>query len=92
MLSLPLLLRFDEGYRYRLDGTARVDDHDCYVVRFEPLKADASLTICDSVQGRTFETSKQLSDNLTLAGFIKVSVSSAAANSFVEVNAYATQL
>jgi hypothetical protein len=43
VLSLPLLLRFDEGYRYRLDGTARVDDHDCYVVRFEPLKADASL-------------------------------------------------
>ena len=43
MLSLPLLLRFDEGYRYRLDGTARVDGYDCYVVRFEPLKADASL-------------------------------------------------
>jgi hypothetical protein len=43
VLSLPLLLRFDEGYRYRLDGTARVDGHDCYVVRFEPLKADASL-------------------------------------------------
>ena len=43
VLSLPLLLRFDEGYRYRLDGTARVDDYDCYVVRFEPLKADASL-------------------------------------------------
>jgi hypothetical protein len=43
VLSLPLLLRFDEGYRYRLDGTARVEGYDCYVVRFEPLKADASL-------------------------------------------------
>ncbi len=43
VLSLPLQLRFDEGYRYRLDGTARVDGYDCYVVRFEPLKADASL-------------------------------------------------
>src|SRR5262249_53246460 len=44
VLSLPLLLRFDEGYRYRLDGTAGVDDHDCCVVRFEPLKTDASLS------------------------------------------------
>ena len=43
VLSLPLLLRFDEGYRYRLDGTERVDGYDCYVVRFEPLEADASL-------------------------------------------------
>ena len=37
VLSLPLQLRFDEGYRYRLDGTERVDDFDCYVVRFEPI-------------------------------------------------------
>ena len=43
VLSLPLLLRFDEGYRYRLDGMERVDGYDCYVVRFEPLKSDASL-------------------------------------------------
>ena len=43
VLSLPLLLRFDEGYRYRLDGTERVDDYDCYVVRFEPTRPDAAL-------------------------------------------------
>ena len=37
VLSLPLQLRFDEDYRYRLDGTERVDGFDCYVVRFEPV-------------------------------------------------------
>lgn len=36
VLSLPLQLRFDNDYRYRLDGTERVGDYDCYVVRFEP--------------------------------------------------------
>jgi hypothetical protein len=43
VLSLPLLLRFDEGYRYRLDGAGRVDGYDCYVVRFAPVRADAAL-------------------------------------------------
>jgi hypothetical protein len=43
VLSLPLQLRFDEGYRYELDGTERVDGFDCYVVRFEPARADSSL-------------------------------------------------
>jgi hypothetical protein len=43
VLSLPLQLRFDEGYRYRLDGTDRVDGYDCYVVRFDPARIDASL-------------------------------------------------
>lgn len=43
VLSLPLQLRFDDGYRYRLDGTERVDGVDCYVVRFEPERRDASL-------------------------------------------------
>jgi hypothetical protein len=43
VLSLPLQLRFDEGYRYRLDGTDRVAGYDCYVVRFEPARIDASL-------------------------------------------------
>ena len=38
VLSLPLQLRFDEGYRYRLAGTERVDGYDCYVVRFEPVR------------------------------------------------------
>jgi hypothetical protein len=43
VLSLPLQLRFDEGYRYRLDGSDRVGGYDCYVVRFEPVRSDASL-------------------------------------------------
>ena len=43
VLSLPLQLRFDEGYRYRLDGSDRVAGYDCYVVRFEPVRSDASL-------------------------------------------------
>ena len=43
VLSLPLQLRFDEGYRYRLAGTERVDGFDCYVVRFEPLRQDGAL-------------------------------------------------
>lgn len=43
VLSLPLQLRFDAAYRYRLTGTERVDGYDCYVVRFEPLRDGASL-------------------------------------------------
>ena len=43
VLSLPLQLRFDEGYTYRLAGAERVDDFDCYVVRFEPVRADSAL-------------------------------------------------
>ncbi|MGH9373786.1 MAG: hypothetical protein ACRD15_19895, partial [Vicinamibacterales bacterium] len=31
VLSLPLQLRFDAHYQYRLAGTERVGDHDCYV-------------------------------------------------------------
>ena len=40
VLSLPLQLRFDRGYRYRLNGEARVNGYDCYVVRFEPVRTD----------------------------------------------------
>jgi hypothetical protein len=36
VLSLPLQLRFDTHYRYRLVGTERIGEHDCYVIRFEP--------------------------------------------------------
>ena len=36
VLSLPLQLRFDADYRYRLAGTGRAGGHDCYVVDFEP--------------------------------------------------------
>jgi hypothetical protein len=43
VLSLPLQLEFDEGYQYQLDGTARVDGFDCYVVRFEPTRRDSAL-------------------------------------------------
>jgi hypothetical protein len=43
VLSLPLQLRFDEGYRYRLAGTERVDNFDCYVVRFDPVREDSAL-------------------------------------------------
>jgi hypothetical protein len=43
VLSLPLQLRLGDDYRYSLAGTAAVDGHECYVVRFEPLQADRSL-------------------------------------------------
>ncbi len=43
VLSLPLQLRFDSDYRYRLAGTERVGDFDCYVVRFEPAVEGHSL-------------------------------------------------
>src|SRR6185503_15325255 len=43
VLSLPLQLRFDEGYVYRLDGIDQIAGYDCYVVRFEPARRDASL-------------------------------------------------
>ncbi|HKB09707.1 MAG TPA: hypothetical protein VKD69_03595 [Vicinamibacterales bacterium] len=43
VLSLPLQLRFDEGYTYRLAGSERVDEFDCYVVKFDPVRADSAL-------------------------------------------------
>jgi hypothetical protein len=43
VLSLPLQLRFDTGYRYRLDGEERVNGYDCYIVRFEPARTDVAL-------------------------------------------------
>jgi hypothetical protein len=45
VLTLPLQLRFDEGYRYRLvgNGLQRIDGFDCYEVRFEPVRDDPSL-------------------------------------------------
>jgi hypothetical protein len=43
VLSLPLQLRFDGGYRYQLGGTERVDGYDCHVVRFEPVRSGAAL-------------------------------------------------
>ena len=43
VLSLPLQLRFDEGYSYQLVGTETVDLVQCYVVRFVPVRKDSSL-------------------------------------------------
>ena len=43
VLSLPLQLRFDNDYRYRLEGTERVGEYDCYVVRFDPVEHAQSL-------------------------------------------------
>ena len=43
VLSLPLQLRFDDGYRYRLAGSERIDGYDCYVVRFDPVREDGAL-------------------------------------------------
>jgi hypothetical protein len=43
VLSLPLQLRFDNDYRYRLAGSERAGAYDCYVVRFEPVGQDRSL-------------------------------------------------
>ncbi|MPY88983.1 MAG: hypothetical protein GEU99_13775 [Luteitalea sp.] len=43
VLSLPLDLQFTTAYRYRLQGTERVADRECYVVRFEPVDRTRSL-------------------------------------------------
>jgi hypothetical protein len=43
VLSLPLDLRLTRDYRYRLAGVERVGDHECYVVRFDPLAEGQSL-------------------------------------------------
>ena len=43
VLSLPLQLRFDEDYRYTLEGTGTTDGYECYLIRFEPVKAGQSL-------------------------------------------------
>jgi len=43
VLSLPLQLRFGNDYGYRLAGTERVGEFDCYVLRFEPIASSGSL-------------------------------------------------
>lgn len=43
VLSLPLQLRLDTGYTYRLRGVESVDGFDCYVVQFEPVREDSAL-------------------------------------------------
>lgn len=43
VLAPPLVIELDQRYRYRLDGTARVEGRECYVVRFDPTDSAASL-------------------------------------------------
>ncbi len=43
VLSVPLKLRMTADYRYRLAGTDIVDGHPCYVIHFDPSRADQSL-------------------------------------------------
>lgn len=43
VLSLPLDLRLNTDYRYRLDGLETVDGRACFVLRFEPIDAARSL-------------------------------------------------
>jgi hypothetical protein len=43
VLSLPLDLRLNKDYRYRLVGVERVGARDCYIVRFEPMSETASF-------------------------------------------------
>jgi hypothetical protein len=43
VLSLPLALRLNRDYVYHLEGTDRVGDRLCYVVRFDPIDERQSL-------------------------------------------------
>jgi hypothetical protein len=43
VLSLPLDLRLNQDYTYRLDGVDTVNDRAAFVVRFEPVDATRSL-------------------------------------------------
>jgi hypothetical protein len=43
VLSLPLALRLNRDYVYRLEGVDRVGDRRCYVVRFDPIDEKQSL-------------------------------------------------
>lgn len=41
VLSVPLTLRLSNDYTYRLEGMSRLDDRDCYVVHFNPVKSSS---------------------------------------------------
>ena len=43
VLSLPLDLRLDTDYRYRLEGVESVNGRECYAVRFDPGDEQRSL-------------------------------------------------
>jgi hypothetical protein len=43
VLTPPLQIELDARYRYRLQGSARIGEHDTWVVVFEPQRKDQSL-------------------------------------------------
>ncbi|HEX7486302.1 MAG TPA: sigma-E factor regulatory protein RseB domain-containing protein [Vicinamibacterales bacterium] len=43
VLSLPLTLRLNRDYVYHYEGTGRIGDRLCYVVRFDPIDETRSL-------------------------------------------------
>ncbi len=43
VLSLPLALRLNKDYVYTYDGTDKVGDRPCYVVRFDPVDQTKSM-------------------------------------------------
>src|SRR5262249_8677426 len=43
VLSLPLDLRLNEDYGYRLDGIETINGRPAFVIRFDPLHSNASL-------------------------------------------------
>ena len=43
VLSIPLDLRLNADYRYRLEGVDVVDGRECYVLRFDPIDPQRSL-------------------------------------------------
>jgi MucB/RseB N-terminal domain len=43
VLSLPLDLRLNTDYRYRLEGVEAVNGRECYAVRFDPVDEQRSL-------------------------------------------------
>lgn len=43
VLSLPLDLRLNADYRYRLEGVESVNGRECYAIRFDPIDEERSL-------------------------------------------------
>src|SRR5262249_36858154 len=41
--EVPIDIRLDTSYVYRLEGRETIDDASCYVVTFEPIATDRSL-------------------------------------------------
>ncbi|HUD72054.1 MAG TPA: hypothetical protein VMQ62_08840, partial [Dongiaceae bacterium] len=43
--EVPLDIRLDERYRYRLEGRDTVDGHECYVIGFEPSATEGTESL-----------------------------------------------